>query len=106
VGKGAKELKSRATSPANKRPRPDGGRQLDQLEDIVFREDGLLAGVHKGMVHGGLHHRHADIHPQDRQGDPGKGGRFVDTPMTRTPKEAEAGKLGLMTGGRSGDPSP
>jgi 3-hydroxyisobutyrate dehydrogenase-like beta-hydroxyacid dehydrogenase len=28
-----------------------------------------------------------------------KGGRFVDTPMTRTPKEAEAGKLGLMTGG-------
>ena len=28
-----------------------------------------------------------------------KGGQFVDTPMTRTPKEAEAGKLGLMTGG-------
>ncbi len=24
---------------------------------------------------------------------------FVDTPMTRTPKEAEAGKLGLMVGG-------
>ena len=28
-----------------------------------------------------------------------KGVHFVDTPMTRTPKEAEAGKLGLMTGG-------
>jgi 3-hydroxyisobutyrate dehydrogenase-like beta-hydroxyacid dehydrogenase len=29
----------------------------------------------------------------------GKGVDFVDTPMTRTPKEAEEGKLGLMTGG-------
>jgi 3-hydroxyisobutyrate dehydrogenase-like beta-hydroxyacid dehydrogenase len=28
-----------------------------------------------------------------------KGLTFVDTPMTRTPKEAEAGKLGLMVGG-------
>ncbi len=27
------------------------------------------------------------------------GVHFVDTPMTRTPKEAEAGKLGLMVGG-------
>jgi 3-hydroxyisobutyrate dehydrogenase-like beta-hydroxyacid dehydrogenase len=25
--------------------------------------------------------------------------RFIDTPMTRTPNEAEAGKLGLMVGG-------
>ncbi len=28
-----------------------------------------------------------------------KGVHFCDTPMTRTPKEAEAGKLGLMVGG-------
>ena len=28
-----------------------------------------------------------------------KGGHFVDTPLTRTPKEAEDGKLGVMTGG-------
>ncbi len=28
-----------------------------------------------------------------------KGITFIDTPMTRTPKEAEAGKLGLMVGG-------
>lgn len=28
-----------------------------------------------------------------------KGVVFLDTPMTRTPREAEAGKLGLMTGG-------
>jgi 3-hydroxyisobutyrate dehydrogenase-like beta-hydroxyacid dehydrogenase len=28
-----------------------------------------------------------------------KGVHFVDAPMTRTPKEAEAGKLGLMLGG-------
>ena len=28
-----------------------------------------------------------------------KGVRLVDTPLTRTPKEAEAGKLGMMTGG-------
>lgn len=28
-----------------------------------------------------------------------RGVHFVDTPMTRTPKEAEAGKLGLMIGG-------
>ena len=30
-----------------------------------------------------------------------KGTHFVDTPMTRTPKEAEAGKLGLMVAGPS-----
>jgi 3-hydroxyisobutyrate dehydrogenase-like beta-hydroxyacid dehydrogenase len=30
-----------------------------------------------------------------------KGTYFVDTPMTRTPKEAEAGKLGLMVAGPS-----
>ena len=28
-----------------------------------------------------------------------KGGRFVDAPLVRTPKEAEEGRLGIMTGG-------
>ena len=28
-----------------------------------------------------------------------KGGHFVDAPLVRTPKEAEEGKLGVMTGG-------
>ena len=99
VGKGAKELKSPRDIAANSDLVLTVVGNSTQLEDIVFREDGLLAGVHKGMVLADCTTAMPDSTLKIAKAIQGKGGRFVDTPMTRTPKEAEAGKLGLMTGG-------
>ena len=71
----------------------------NQLEDIVFREDGLLAGVHKGTILADCTTAMPESTLKIAKAIAAKGGRCVDTPMTRTPKEAAAGKLGLMTGG-------
>ncbi len=70
-----------------------------EVEDAIYRPGGVLEGLHPGLVvadcstaePGSTLRIAADIEA--------KGGRFVDTPMTRTPREAEAGRLGLMTGG-------
>jgi 3-hydroxyisobutyrate dehydrogenase-like beta-hydroxyacid dehydrogenase len=71
----------------------------NQLEDIVFRADGVLAGMGKGKVLADCTTAMPDSTLKIAAAIEEKGGRLVDTPMTRTPKEAEAGKLGLMTGG-------
>lgn len=73
-----------------------------EVEDIVYRQDGLLAGMREGVIVADCTTAEpqstmkvaADIHA--------RGGKFVDTPMTRSAKEAEEGKLGLMTGGDEG----
>lgn len=70
-----------------------------QLEDIVFRDDGILAGVHQGTIMADCTTAMPDSTLKIAAAIQGRGGRFVDTPMTRTPKEAAAGRLGLMTGG-------
>jgi 3-hydroxyisobutyrate dehydrogenase-like beta-hydroxyacid dehydrogenase len=70
-----------------------------QLEDLVFRADGILAGLKKGAVMADCTTAMPESTLKIAEAVHAKGGRFVDTPMTRTPKEAEAGKLGLMTGG-------
>ncbi len=70
-----------------------------QMEDIVRRSDGLLAGMKKGTIIADCTTAQPDSSVALAAEIAAKGGRFVDIPMTRTPKEAEAGKLGLMTGG-------
>ena len=45
------------------------------------------------------HMGEARVRGRDAADIAAKGGHFVDTPLTRTPKEAEEGKLGLMMGG-------
>lgn len=72
-----------------------------EVEDVIYRKDGVLEGLHPGLViadcstaePGSTVRIAADLFA--------RGGRFVDTPLTRTPKEAEAGRLGLMIGGDS-----
>jgi 3-hydroxyisobutyrate dehydrogenase-like beta-hydroxyacid dehydrogenase len=70
-----------------------------QVEDVFYRKDGLLEGAHAGLIVADC----STAQPSSTQkvaADLAKrGGRFADTPMTRTPNEAEAGKLGLMIGG-------
>jgi 3-hydroxyisobutyrate dehydrogenase-like beta-hydroxyacid dehydrogenase len=99
VGKGAREMKSpREVAAASDLVITVVGNS-NQLEDIVFREDGILAGTHKGMIMADCTTAMPDSTVKIAKAIEAKGGRLVDTPMTRTPKEAEAGKLGLMTGG-------
>jgi 3-hydroxyisobutyrate dehydrogenase-like beta-hydroxyacid dehydrogenase len=73
-----------------------------QVEDIVYRPDGLLAGIRDGLIVADCSTAEPDSTVKIAAAVAAKGGRFVDTPMTRTPREAEAGKLGLMTGGDRG----
>lgn len=70
-----------------------------QMEDIVRRADGLLAGLKPGTIIADCTTAQPESTVALAAEITAKGGRFVDIPMTRTPKEAEAGKLGIMTGG-------
>ena len=70
-----------------------------QVEHIVHGEYGLLNAVHPGLIIADCSTAEPDSTKRLASDIAAKGGHFVDTPMTRTPKEAEAGKLGLMTGG-------
>jgi 3-hydroxyisobutyrate dehydrogenase-like beta-hydroxyacid dehydrogenase len=70
-----------------------------QVEDVVYRKDGLIEGVHKGLIVADCSTAEPSSTVKVAGDIAAKGGRFADTPLTRTPNEAEAGKLGLMTGG-------
>lgn len=70
-----------------------------QMEDIVRRGDGLLAGLKPGGIIADCTTAQPESTAALAAEVTAKGGRFVDIPMTRTPKEAEEGKLGLMIAG-------
>ena len=70
-----------------------------QVEDTIFRKDGLLEGLRSGMVIADCSTAEPSSTAKVAEAIQAKGAHFVDTPLVRTPKEAEEGKLGLMTGG-------
>jgi 3-hydroxyisobutyrate dehydrogenase-like beta-hydroxyacid dehydrogenase len=70
-----------------------------QVEQLIYGEYGLLGAVHDGLVIADCSTAEPGSTVRIAADIEAKGGHFVDTPMTRTPREAEAGKLGLMTGG-------
>jgi len=70
-----------------------------QVEDAIFRKDGLLDGIRPGMVIADCSTAEPSSTVKVAEAIAAKGAHFVDTPLVRTPKEAEEGKLGLMTGG-------
>jgi 3-hydroxyisobutyrate dehydrogenase-like beta-hydroxyacid dehydrogenase len=70
-----------------------------QVEDTIFRKDGLLEGLRPGMVIADCSTAEPSSTAKVAEAIEAKGAHFVDTPLVRTPKEAEEGKLGLMTGG-------
>jgi 3-hydroxyisobutyrate dehydrogenase-like beta-hydroxyacid dehydrogenase len=57
-----------------------------QVEDVLYRDGGVLEGIRSSTV------RIANSVVE-------AGGRFLDAPMTRTPKEAAQGRLNLIVGG-------
>jgi 3-hydroxyisobutyrate dehydrogenase-like beta-hydroxyacid dehydrogenase len=74
-----------------------------QVEEIVLGEDGLLKHGRKGLIIADC----STAEPSSTMRIVAKaaehGITFMDAPMTRTPNEAEAGKLGLMVGGEASD---
>ena len=69
-----------------------------QVEEIVLGEQGLLANGRRGLVIADCSTAEPDSTMRLSKVAAKHGISFVDTPMTRTPNEAEAGKLGLMVG--------
>lgn len=70
-----------------------------QVEDTVYGAHGILAAGKSGLIVADCSTAVPDSTKKIAADCAAKGITFVDTPMTRTPKEAEAGKLGLMVGG-------
>jgi 3-hydroxyisobutyrate dehydrogenase-like beta-hydroxyacid dehydrogenase len=70
-----------------------------QVEEIVLGEKGLLASGRKGLIIADCSTAEPDSTLRLSAEAAKFGIHFTDTPMTRTPNEAEAGKLGLMVGG-------
>lgn len=70
-----------------------------QVEDTVYGPNGLLASGKKGLIIADCSTAIPESTKKIAADCAAKGMTFIDTPMTRTPREAEAGKLGLMVGG-------
>jgi 3-hydroxyisobutyrate dehydrogenase-like beta-hydroxyacid dehydrogenase len=70
----------------------------NDVEGLVYGENGILSGAREGLIHVDTSTANpistleiaADYHA--------RGLRFVDAPLTRTPKEAEDGRLNVIVG--------
>ena len=70
-----------------------------QVEEAVYGAKGLSSALRDGLIIADCSTAEPASTIKIAAGLKAKGVHFVDTPMTRTPKEAEAGKLGLMIAG-------
>jgi 3-hydroxyisobutyrate dehydrogenase-like beta-hydroxyacid dehydrogenase len=70
-----------------------------QVEETVLGKDGVLEGMKSGTVIVDCSTAEPGSTRKVAAAVAAKGGHFVDAPLVRTPKEAEEGKLGVMTGG-------
>lgn len=70
-----------------------------QVEAVVLGKEGLLEGLQPGTIVADASTAEPQSTLRIAAAIEAKGGRFVDTPLLRTPKEAEEGRLGVMTGG-------
>ncbi len=70
-----------------------------EVEQAIYGANGLAAAFRKGLIIADCSTAEPDSTIRIAADLKTKGVHFVDTPMTRTPKEAEAGKLGLMISG-------
>ena len=70
-----------------------------QVESIVLGEGGLLQGMKPGTIVIDCSTALPASTQKVAAAVQAAGGRFLDTPMTRTPKEAAEGRLNLLVGG-------
>jgi 3-hydroxyisobutyrate dehydrogenase-like beta-hydroxyacid dehydrogenase len=99
VSKGAVELKSNAEIAAKSDLVILCVTGTPEVEAALYGDTGILKGAKPGLIIADCSTAVPDSTIKIAADLAGKGISFVDTPMTRTPKEAEAGKLGLMVGG-------
>ncbi len=69
-----------------------------EVEDVLLREDGVLAGLRRGAVVIDCSTAIPSSTLRLAGAVAAAGGRFMDAPMTRTPKEAAEGRLNLIVG--------
>lgn len=74
-----------------------------QVEDILTRADGVLVGLKPGTLVIDCSTAIPSSTLALAQKVTDAGGRFIDAPMTRTPKEAMEGRLNLIVGGNKQD---
>lgn len=70
-----------------------------QVEAVLAGPGGVLQGLRPGTVVIDCSTSIPGTTMRMAQAVQAKGGRFLDTPMTRTPKEAAEGRLNLLVGG-------
>ncbi len=70
-----------------------------QVEEAIYGAKGLATALRDGLIIADCSTAEPASTIRIAAELKAKGAFFVDTPMTRTPKEAEAGKLGLMVAG-------
>lgn len=70
-----------------------------EVEDTLFRDDGVLAGLRQGAVVIDCSTAMPSSTARIAAALEAAGARFLDAPMTRTPKEAAQGRLNLIVGG-------
>lgn len=70
-----------------------------QVEQVLTGPDGLLQGLRPGTVVIDCTTAIPSSTVRMAQAVQAAGGRFLDAPMTRTPKEAAEGRLNLLVGG-------
>ncbi len=70
-----------------------------QVEEVLTGERGVLQGLRPGSVVIDCSTALPDSTIRMAQAVAAAGSRFLDTPMTRTPKEAAEGRLNLLVGG-------
>ena len=69
-----------------------------QVEEVVFGADGLASGAKEGLVIVETSTSEPATTTKMREALAPRGVRFVDAPLTRTPVEAEQGRLNVMVG--------
>lgn len=74
-----------------------------QVEDVLYRQDGVLAGLQPGAIVIDCSTAIPSSTLKVAADVVAAGGRFLDAPMTRTPKEAAEGRLNLIVGGALDD---
>jgi 3-hydroxyisobutyrate dehydrogenase-like beta-hydroxyacid dehydrogenase len=70
-----------------------------QVEAVLQGADGVIAGLRRGAVVIDCSTAIPSSTARMAQAVHAAGGRFLDAPMTRTPKEAAEGRLNLLVGG-------
>jgi hypothetical protein len=74
-----------------------------QVEEIVYGKDGLLGAARKGLTVVDCSTAEPASTARIRADFAAKGGRWIDAPLARTPKEAEEGRLNTMVGAEPED---